>query len=174
LFKATCGDFACVLFSFCTRGCGCAVSTRLSLRPRFLGRQVRYIAINRGSMVRESLKKEWCRLSCQGYRLSCASVLILPREGVGRVHRRPLVAVLKQLDADALHRLCAKRRSGGGADVSGRSDIESALLKTPTPARSRSPTSRASLLASDPTRGRQNKVLCVFMRGCPAYPAQSS
>ena len=33
----------------------------------------------------------------------------------GRVHRRSSVAVLKNKDADASHRLCAKHRSGGGA-----------------------------------------------------------
>src|SRR5579859_7179364 len=65
-----------------------------------------------------------------------------PAERAGRVHRRPLVAVLEPRDADAMHRLCAKRRSGGGVSKNYSSS-------TPTPAQTRSPTL--------PKRGREKK-----------------
>src|ERR1700741_739871 len=67
-----------------------------------------------------------------------ASFLSLPRESVGRGHRRPSAAVLKKQNADALHRLCAKRRSSGGADVAVKVPHGWCFLKTATPARSRS------------------------------------
>ncbi|WP_424172977.1 CoA transferase, partial [Bradyrhizobium sp.] len=40
-FRRTCGDYACVLFHFCTQGCGCVRRARLSLRPPFSGGKCR-------------------------------------------------------------------------------------------------------------------------------------
>ena len=40
-FRRTCGDYARVLFHFCTQGCGCVRRARLSLRPPFSGGKCR-------------------------------------------------------------------------------------------------------------------------------------